>query len=229
MSDKAPIDVRSAVQGLLTYPYGCGEQTTSTAYPHVFIDEAAAKQFGLKPYTQAQRAEMLDKAIARLAGMQAPNGGFSLWGNLSEYQYWLSAYVSNFLIDAREQGFNVPPEVEKRALGFLLKGLQEGLAGEEAGFPRQLQPGEGIGGQSVVQFFDALEADRSSREPWWAGASPGHPDIAVACVLRFLSEAHPDVFDPARWPSLAAHARTCEALPAFEAVTQPFLVTPPQP
>ena len=53
------------MQGLLTYPYGCAEQTTSTAYPHVFIDEAAAKQFGLKTYTQAQRAEMLDKAIGR--------------------------------------------------------------------------------------------------------------------------------------------------------------------
>ncbi|WP_301102136.1 alpha-2-macroglobulin [Propionivibrio sp.] len=133
VSDKAPIDVRSAVQGLLTYPYGCGEQTTSTAYPHVFIDEAAAKQFGLKPYTQAQRAEMLDKAIARLAGMQAPNGGFSLWGNLSEYQYWLSAYITNFLIDAREQGFNVPPEMEKKAVEFLLKGLQEGVAGLPTG------------------------------------------------------------------------------------------------
>lgn len=133
VSDKAPIDVRSAVQGLLTYPYGCGEQTTSTAYPHVFIDEAAAKQFGLKPYTQAQRAEMLDKAIARLSGMQAPNGGFSLWGNLSEYQYWLSAYITNFLIDAREQGFNVPPEMEKKAVEFLLKGLQEGVAGLPTG------------------------------------------------------------------------------------------------
>ena len=83
--------------------------------------------------------------------------------------------------------------------------------------------------EQIAGVLDALEADRSSREPWWAGASPGHPDIAVACVLRFLSEAHPDVFDPARWPSLAAHARTCEALPAFEAVTQPFLVPPPQP
>jgi uncharacterized protein YfaS (alpha-2-macroglobulin family) len=133
VSDKAPIDVRSAVQGLLTYPYGCGEQTTSTAYPHVFIDEAAAKQFGLKPYTQAQRAEMLDKAIARLAGMQAPNGGFSLWGNVSEYQYWLSAYIAHFLLDAREQGFNVPAEMEKKAVEFLLKGLQEGIAGLPTG------------------------------------------------------------------------------------------------
>lgn len=129
VSDQPPIDVRSAVRGLLTYPYGCAEQTTSTAYPHVFIDDAAARQFGLKPYTQAERAAMLDKAIARLAGMQAPNGGFSLWGNLSEYQYWLSAYVTNFLVDAREQGFTVPPEMEKKAVDFLLRGLQEGVAG----------------------------------------------------------------------------------------------------
>ena len=43
-----------------------------------YVDEAAAKQFGLKTYTQAQRAEMLDKAIGRLAGMQAPNGGFTV-------------------------------------------------------------------------------------------------------------------------------------------------------
>ena len=129
VSDKAPIDVKSAVQGLLTYPYGCAEQTTSTAYPHVFIDEAAAKQFGLKAYTQAQRAEMLDKAIGRLAGMQAPNGGFSLWGNVNEYQYWLSAYITNFLLDAREQGFTVPAEMEKKAVDFLLTGLQQGVAG----------------------------------------------------------------------------------------------------
>ncbi|HNE39520.1 alpha-2-macroglobulin [Accumulibacter sp.] len=133
VSDKAPIDVRSAVQGLLTYPYGCAEQTTSTAYPHVFIDEAGARRFGLKAYTAAERAAMLDKAIARLAGMQAPSGGFSLWGGLAEYQYWLTAYVAHFLLDAREQGFNVPPEVEKRALEFLLKGLQEGVAGLPTG------------------------------------------------------------------------------------------------
>lgn len=129
VSDKAPIDVRSAIQGLLTYPYGCAEQTTSTAYPHVFVDEEGAKLFGLKPYTREQRAEMLEKAIARLGAMQAPNGGFSLWGNVSEYQYWLSAYVTNFLVDAREQGFKTPEAMQKNAMDFLLKQLQEGAAG----------------------------------------------------------------------------------------------------
>jgi len=61
--------------------------------------------------------------------MQSPNGGFSLWGNVSEYEYWLSAYVSNFLLDAREQAFDVPDAMQKNAMEFLLKNLQEGAAG----------------------------------------------------------------------------------------------------
>ncbi len=129
ISNKPPIDVKNAIRDLLVYPYGCAEQTTSSAYPHVFVDEEAAKQFGLKLYSLQERAEMLDKTFARLAGMQATNGGFSLWGNVSEYQYWLSAYITNFLFDARAQGFNVPEQMEKKAQDFLFKGLQEGVAG----------------------------------------------------------------------------------------------------
>ena len=128
VSNRPPINVRAAIQGLLTYPYGCAEQTTSTAYPHVFVDEEAARRFGLKPYTREQRAELLGGAIGRLATLQAPAGGFSLWGNVSEYEYWLSAYVSQFLLDAREQGFGVPEQMQRKAGEFLLRGLQEGVS-----------------------------------------------------------------------------------------------------
>jgi len=128
VSDKPPIDVRAAVQDLLTYPYGCGEQLTSTSYPHVFIDEDEARRFGLKPFTREQRVEMLDHAVSKLGAMQAPNGGFSLWGNASEYEYWLSAYITNFLFDAREQGFAVPDAMYRQAMDFLLRGLQEGVS-----------------------------------------------------------------------------------------------------
>lgn len=135
LSDQPPIDVRSAIRGLLVYPYGCTEQTTSTAYPHVFIDEDSARRFGLKPFSREQRAAMLEKAIARLGAMQAPNGGFSLWGNVSEYEYWLSAYVTHFLLDAREQGFAVPAQMQQKAADFLLRALQEGVSGLPTGKP----------------------------------------------------------------------------------------------
>src|SRR6185503_6267500 len=135
LSDKPPIDVRGAIQDLLTYPYGCGEQLTSTSYPHVFIDEDEARRFGLKPFTREQRVEMLERTMAKLGAMQAPNGGFSLWGNASEYEYWLSAYITSFLMDEREQGFAVPDTMYSKATDFLLRGLQEGVSKLPANVP----------------------------------------------------------------------------------------------
>jgi len=128
ISDVPPIDIRKAIRGLLVYPYGCTEQTTSSSYPHVFIDEETAKQFDLKPFSREQRMDMLDKSIAKLAAYQGSNGGFSLWGNVSEYEYWLTAYVTQFLQDARAQGFAVPEDVYRKATDFLLKEIGPGIA-----------------------------------------------------------------------------------------------------
>jgi glutathione S-transferase len=73
-----------------------------------------------------------------------------------------------------------------------------------------------------------LEAERAaSRSDWWLGAAIGHADIMAACALGFLREAHPRLFDAARWPRLAAHAARCEGLPAFQAIRQPISVALP--
>jgi glutathione S-transferase len=70
-----------------------------------------------------------------------------------------------------------------------------------------------------------LEGERGRASgPFWLGERLGHPDIAVACVLRFLGEAHPTLYRPADWPALAAHAERCEALPEFREVYQPLEV-----
>ena len=74
----------------------------------------------------------------------------------------------------------------------------------------------------IAEVLAVLEAERAATPlPFWSGGSPGHADIALACALRFLGEAHPGRFPPG--PALAAHAARCEALEAFQAVRQPFL------
>jgi uncharacterized protein YfaS (alpha-2-macroglobulin family) len=128
INNSPPIDIRKHIRGLLVYPYGCTEQTTSSSYPHVFIDEETARQFGLQPFTREKRVAMLDKSIAKLAGMQVANGAFSLWGNVSNYEFWLTAYVTQFLQDARSQGFSVPEDVYRRATDFLLKEIGQNVA-----------------------------------------------------------------------------------------------------
>jgi glutathione S-transferase len=75
--------------------------------------------------------------------------------------------------------------------------------------------------------LDALEADRAAGAgSWWFGADLTHADVMVACALRFLGEAHGEMFDLSGWPALGAHAARCEATPVFQRHTQPFLVTP---
>ncbi len=77
------------------------------------------------------------------------------------------------------------------------------------------------------QIERVLEADRVARAtPFWNGDAIRHAEIAVACALRFTREAHPSLFDPARWPALNAHCERCEALPVFQQIAQPF--TPPK-
>ncbi|MFC3228256.1 glutathione S-transferase family protein [Marinibaculum pumilum] len=71
--------------------------------------------------------------------------------------------------------------------------------------------------------LDSLEAVRAATPGTWLfGGDIGHADIAIACALRLLGEAHPGAFDMAAWPALARHAAACEALPVFQAVVQPF-------
>jgi glutathione S-transferase len=69
-----------------------------------------------------------------------------------------------------------------------------------------------------------LEADRAGRRgPYWAGDAIGHADIAVAVMLRHLTDAHPALIDMAAFPALSAHFTKLEALPVFQEISQPFI------
>src|SRR5437660_1737604 len=75
----------------------------------------------------------------------------------------------------------------------------------------------------ISGVLDVLEQERAAvATPYWFGMRIGHADVAVACVLRFTTEAHPHLFDAARYPALAAHAARCEALPPFQDIVQPL-------
>lgn len=76
----------------------------------------------------------------------------------------------------------------------------------------------------IRETLALLERERQERRsPFWFGDRPTHADVALACALRFLSEAHP-ALATSIGPALGAQAGQCEALPAFRAVVQPLLV-----
>jgi glutathione S-transferase len=80
----------------------------------------------------------------------------------------------------------------------------------------------------IAGCLSVLERSRAARTTqWWFGSTIGHADVAVACAVRFLGDAHPGLFDMSEgWPLLAAHAAACESLPQFQEIQQAFKVSP---
>ena len=111
----AALDVPGLLAALDRYPYGCAEQTTSRALPLLYLNQVAAAA-GI--IGEADAKKRIDASVARLMEMQDSSGSFGLWGP-SNGDLWLSAYVTDFLGRAREQGFVVPAHGFSQALDKL--------------------------------------------------------------------------------------------------------------
>ncbi|HET9957975.1 MAG TPA: glutathione S-transferase family protein [Polyangiaceae bacterium] len=81
-------------------------------------------------------------------------------------------------------------------------------------------------GRQISDALTLLNRDRAQRTtPYWLGEQLSHADIAVACALRFVREAHAELFESLKIPALRQHSERCESLPVFQTVSQPLTVT----
>src|SRR5690606_24657765 len=121
-----PIPFASAIRGALDYPYGCAEQTTSKGYAALQLDAATAEMLGIRDVDGVRRRQYVEGAFGRLASMQVRSGHFSMWGSDGDVNPALTPYIVEFLLDAREAGFNVPEQLLQKALERLGEDLLSG-------------------------------------------------------------------------------------------------------
>ncbi len=110
------------LRDLLTYPYGCLEQTISRAFPMLYLADLARElepdlldpeQGGGDPETRVLGA------IRRLSRLQLPSGGFALWSGGTQVEPWSSIYATHFLVEAQRAGYPLDSLLEERALVYL--------------------------------------------------------------------------------------------------------------
>lgn len=104
ISGAGGLDVPGIVSALDKYPYGCAEQITSRALPLVYLDSVSVAA-GLG--REAEVAPRVQQAIAGVLAKQSSSGAFGLWYPGYE-SMWLDAYVTDFLVRAKENGYSVP-------------------------------------------------------------------------------------------------------------------------
>ncbi|WGO97972.1 alpha-2-macroglobulin [Saccharophagus degradans] len=123
MSPTPPFDVQQQLHQLIQYPYGCLEQTTSRAWPLLKTSFAELMKYDLTDDKRVakNRDQLIEGAIARISGMQRSDGSFGLWSNQSREAHWLTVYATEFLIAAKDQGFNVDDSVLNSAIAKVKK------------------------------------------------------------------------------------------------------------
>ena len=127
LSPTVPLNVREAIRGLIAFPYGCLEQTTSRAFPYVLISPEEMARYDLPGVTPAERLHRIESALTRIGSMQLASGGFGLWRRQSPEAPWLTVFVADFLLTARDQGVDIPAGLLDPALNRLVAYLQRGV------------------------------------------------------------------------------------------------------
>ncbi len=99
-----PMDFGKRMEFLIHYPYGCLEQTTSTAFPQLYL----ADIFDI-PLDKKQNIEKNVKAtIERLGRFQLANGGLTYWPGEREADEWSTTYAGHFMLEAKQKGYALP-------------------------------------------------------------------------------------------------------------------------
>ena len=99
---------------LIRYPYGCIEQTVSSAFPQLYLQKFIPKSRAAKRDIDKN----INETIARLQKFALPNGGFAYWPGGRSASEWGTLYAGHFMIEAQKLGYNVPADLLQNWLRF---------------------------------------------------------------------------------------------------------------
>jgi len=116
------VELAEQLRYLVNYPFGCTEQTISTAFPQLYHGDFAA----LLGQQQGNAAnDNILEAIRKIKMRQLYNGAVTLWDGGDREDWWTTAYAAHFLLEARKAGFDVDNSLIETALGYLSNRLKK--------------------------------------------------------------------------------------------------------
>ncbi len=143
-------NVAGLVKALSDYPLDCLEQAVSRGLPLAMLPSG--------PTAGDDRAGRLQQAVESVLDRQRFDGAFGLWSSEDEAQPWLTAYATEFLLRARDDGAAVPPTAIDAALHWLAdkasesdRGSMEGAAQVYAAYVLALAGEAPAGAIRVIQ------------------------------------------------------------------------------
>ncbi|MEQ8908638.1 MAG: MG2 domain-containing protein [Vicingaceae bacterium] len=98
------LNLEKRLNYLIRYPHGCIEQTTSAAFPQLYLSDLME----LSNERQNEIQSNVMEALNRLRSFQLNNGGFSYWPGYTEVNAWGTNYAGHFMLEAKKKGYALP-------------------------------------------------------------------------------------------------------------------------
>ncbi|WP_323781111.1 alpha-2-macroglobulin family protein [Thalassovita sp.] len=158
----AKFDAPALLSALDRYPYGCTEQVTSQAMPLLYLGQLN-EALGLGGRERIQRR--VDQAVEKVLTRQANNGGFGLW-RAESGDFWLDAYVSDFLSRARAEGYELPDLAFRMAMDNLRNRVNYApdfdTGGSDLAYALLVLAREGAASMGDLRYYSDVKGDAFS-------------------------------------------------------------------
>ncbi|MDR2292702.1 MAG: Ig-like domain-containing protein [Prevotellaceae bacterium] len=109
-----PINLKNRLDYLIQYPHGCIEQTTSAAFPQIYLSAVTELSQTQKTKTE----ENVKAALYRLRSYVTTEGGFAYWPGDRYPNLWGTSYAGHFMLEAEAQGYAVPQFMKTNWIKF---------------------------------------------------------------------------------------------------------------
>ena len=116
LSNMPPVDFERRLKYLLDYPHGCVEQTTSRAFPQLYLKDVMDSDTDQRAFERA--TENVKLGLDRLRLFQNSEGGFTFWPGGNKSYDWASTYVGHFILEAESKGFVLPAGMKNKWIGY---------------------------------------------------------------------------------------------------------------
>lgn len=128
IDDRPSARLIPTLDAILQYPYGCAEQTSSRGFAALACRSLLPEWFAGDDTSTAESYTVA--AIDRVLSMQTGDGGIGFWPGASTSTHFASLYAFDFLVAARDAGF----DVDARSLDRLANWTENRLASAGVGF-----------------------------------------------------------------------------------------------
>ncbi|CAD0002895.1 alpha-2-macroglobulin family protein [Flavobacterium salmonis] len=114
VSSMPTMNLNGRLQYLIQYPHGCVEQTTSSVFPQLYLNDVVDLDATRKGIIQKN----ITAGIARLGSFQLSNGGVAYWQGNTIADDWGTSYAGHFLIEADKKGYVLPINFKSKWISY---------------------------------------------------------------------------------------------------------------